>query len=175
MFEISKVAPQVDVLPFRIRTYRARAPKSEAAPHKITETVNAFWIEHVLLTLVQQLLEANGQVDCFVSRSFIDRAVDVVARIDAGHETAGREIDLPLRDGIQNGYPGVIQRRILRIEPRSLRTHVGDGQAVACVKDGDAIAHLLGVRYEETHNRLGISAIAILVTVSRTGRRHNRN
>jgi len=46
VFEISEVAPQVHVFPFRIGTDGTRPPQTKAAAFKEPETVDAFRIEH---------------------------------------------------------------------------------------------------------------------------------
>src|SRR6266550_1355581 len=52
VFEVGKVAPQVDVLPLRVGTDCARAPQTEAASFEEAEAIDALRIQHFLLRFV---------------------------------------------------------------------------------------------------------------------------
>ena len=143
--EVGEVAAQVDVLPLGIGADRARAPQAEAAALEEAEAVDALGVEHVLLRLVEEALEAEREVDDLVGRRLVDGAVDVVARVDAGDEARRRHVDLALRDRIEHADPRVVERGVGRVELRAHRAHLGDRLAVAAVEHRDAVAHALGV------------------------------
>ena len=90
VLEEREVAAQVHVLPLGIRAHRARAPEAVAAALEETEAVDALRVQHLLLGLVQQLLETDREVDDLVCRRLVDRAVDVVAGVDPGDESRRR-------------------------------------------------------------------------------------
>ena len=75
-----------------------------------------FGIEHVLLRLVEERLEADRQVHDLVGRRLVDRAVDVVAGVDAGDEAARRQLDLGAGDRIEDRDPRVVERGVGRID-----------------------------------------------------------
>ncbi len=160
MFQIGEVSPQVHVLPFGIRANGARAPQPHTTAFEEAEAVDAQWIQNVLLGLVQQRLEADRQVDHFVSGRLVHRAVDIVASVDARHEATGREINLGSCHWIENCYPGIIERRVSGIDLGAQCPNVRNTLALATVQHRDAIPHSAGVADQEIQNGAGVVTVS---------------
>ena len=165
VLQIGEVAAYIDVLPFGIRADRARSPKSETTAGKVAEAVDTVGIENVLLRFVKQGLKADGPAHNFVGRRLEHTTLNVVARVNAGHETTGRQFDLAptLRVGrIKFRDPWVIERSVFRIELAAKVSYLGKQEVVRRVEHGDAIAHPLAVTDKELSDLAGARIIAAI-------------
>ena len=144
--QIGEVAAHVDVLPLRVGADGARAPEPVAAALEEAEAVDALRVEHVLLRLVEQELEADRHAHDLVGRRLVHALFHVVARVDAGHEAAGRQQQLVLGDRVDDLDPGVVHRAVGRVDLATEGAHAADRLVVGRVQHGDAIAHPLAVR-----------------------------
>src|SRR5882724_9643879 len=156
MLEICEVAAQIHVLPLRIRTDSARAPQPEATILKETETVNSQRIQYVLLGFVEDFFKRDGKADNFICRSFIHRASDVIPRVNAGDGTRGRYVDFLACNRIEDGDPGIVERRVGGIELGPQGAHVGNALVIAAIEYRNAIAHTSGMRNQQIEDRAGV-------------------
>src|SRR4030095_7782787 len=145
MFEVGEVAPQVDVFPFRIGADSARAPKTKSPAFEKAKAVNAFRIQHILLRLVQKLFKSQCQIHDFVGWCFVDRTIDVITRVDAGHESARWQIDLRASNRVEDAYPRVVKRCVLGIEARAHCSYLRNLLSGTAIEYSNSITHALSV------------------------------
>src|ERR1700732_3263406 len=156
MLQVGEITTKINIFPFRIRANGARAPQPEAAILKETEAVNSQWVQYVLLCFVENLFKGDSNADNFVRRSLIHRASDVIPRVNAGDGSRGRYVDFFACNRIKDRDPGIVERRVSRIELGPQGANVGNALVVAAIEDCDAIPHASGMRDQQIENRAGI-------------------
>jgi hypothetical protein len=84
-----------------------------------------------LLREVDVLFEAQRTAHHFVGRRLPDAALDVVAGVDAGHETRWRQREFArdvlatgTRQRVRHHHPGVVHRRVTRVDQAAQRARL---------------------------------------------------
>src|SRR5712671_4718816 len=134
MLEICEVAAQIHVLPFGIGTDGARPPQPEAAILKETEAVNSQRVQYILLSFIEYLFKRDRNTDNFIRWSLIHGAGDVIPRVNPGDGTRRRYIDFFACNRIEDGNPGIIERRVGGIELGPQSAHVGNALVIAAIE-----------------------------------------
>src|ERR1051326_8707300 len=97
MLEVGEGRAHAHLFPFRIVAYRPRPPPVEALPGEVPETVHTLRVQHILLGLVDALLEVDSQAHHFISRCLKDGMFAIVACINACYKATWRQVETPIR------------------------------------------------------------------------------
>src|SRR5690606_25037125 len=91
--DVVEVASHVDVLELGVRTRQARTPHPVSTPTEGAQHVDAFGVEHLLLTHGDCGLETQRARDDLICRCLVNSALRVVAGVYARHVPGRRYRD----------------------------------------------------------------------------------
>ena len=110
-------------------------------------------IEQVLLAFGHVLSDLGDAANDFVGGRLVHTALDIHARVDAGHVAGRRDIDVAPHRRIAHFDPGVVERGVLGVERFANRTDALDAQAILRIENGKAVFEDLAVLDERVVDR----------------------